>query len=252
MALGYLGDDEQTRASFVVSTGAVSTGAGGRGAAAAAVEGAVHGSSSGSSGNSSVTMNSSLPQGRWFMTGDLGAVDHTGKLYVLDRCSAIVHTLNGTALLVSDAIMSTNYIASLYKYTVGTWVLKPTASYNYCARDSSSSSSSFFYSPVQAGQLENDFESLSLVNHAVIHAGTSSLYCILNTEPGTATAAVLSEVTQLDAWAKLLSSLQEGEPEPTVLVVTGAWTASNGLLTGTLKKDRKRVVKHYTTSGALG
>jgi hypothetical protein len=62
---------------------------------------------------------------------------------------------------------------------------------------------------------------------------------------------VVTDVKQQSAWADLLAMLNDGEPEPELVVVTEAWTASNGLLTGMLKKDRKRIIQRYTSMRKL-
>jgi len=94
-------------------------------------------------------------------------------------------------------------------------------------------------SELRAGEVENALESLSFVSHCVVHCRGDEILCAASVDKGVSEEHLKSTVQ----WEQFLGSLH-GEPLHLV-VDTTAWTVQNEMLTGTLKKARKRVIEHY-------
>lgn len=94
-------------------------------------------------------------------------------------------------------------------------------------------------SELRAGEVENALESLTFVYHCVIHCRGDEILCAVSVAHGIEEEKLKETVP----WADFVGALH-GEPLHLV-VDTTAWTVQNEMLTGTLKKARKRVIDHY-------
>ena len=150
-----------------------------------------------------VTIRPTLPDGRWYRTGDIASRDATGNLTLIDRASAIVST--------AERVL------------------------------------------VRTGELEALLERLPNVKHALVHAspdwvGAVAIISVHDEDmPG---PLALGRTVDHPAHARNAAAVLPTKDQPHGLhwqIGTTAlhWTASNGMLSGELKKKRASLVTAY-------
>ena len=150
-----------------------------------------------------------LSEGRWYRTGDLGYFDGTGKLHLLGRASSCMNLGDGRAILPVE------YENSLTSELHG------------------------------------------LVKHAVLAVGgrqMKALYFIVNVAPpeNPSDEDVEDKILASGAWKRLIEAVsgEDGEAgceRGSVILVLSEddWNVTNGLVTGSQKVARKRVIEKF-------
>jgi len=215
LALGYLGDPSATAQAFITVRAA-------------------------STGGRSV-----LPPGRWYRTGDLGAQDATGKLSLLDRCSAVKRLSGGRGGKNSGGGGGGGGVALVV------------AAHEASLEDELSEGGSSSGADLRGCVL------------SLVHVGPAGVQVVVTIGPaagggaageggvdrggGSPSAAekrleaARSTVLGSAAWLGLEAELA-GRAELALVVVDHDW-AAQGLLTGTLKKARKKIAERYFPEG---
>ena len=147
-----------------------------------------------------------LPDGRWYRTGDIAMVDHTGKLTLIDRATAIVSTKE--------------------------------------------------HQIVRTGELEAALERMPNVLHAIVDASPDwvGAVAILSVhDEDIAGPLALGDTVDHPGHARNAAAVLPTQDLPhglfwQVSVTNVRWTATNGMLSGELKKKRGTLLKTYKAS----
>ena len=186
-----------------------------------------------------------LPPGRWYRTGDLASIDHTGKMALFDRVGAVVSTKGGAVILPSKMEAAIEGCATVANALV-------------CAGPASGDVFVLVMHVRGLGGLDglqglrgkSGCSSLPMGAGEAIMDGDGNV--CMSTEKGTCV------VVPADVAASLPGGQAVEEAGGRVVFINlcwrDEWTEENGLMTGSLKKRRGVLIKHYAPlfNGAAG